>query len=185
VASAQGSAGSASRVPVLDGRMPAHRDPRIPTWKMVTVKEDKAGLDQEEEWIRQNNLAYVGLMGVGVVMVQPFLTAPALDLSAVICVVAFSVAIPLLAALAMVNQQEAFRRRATNSMTVSVAKAFAQMCAFVGLVAAFWHILWIAGVGILASGIVGVAVYSAGYVRLELSGEATSREAEESSGSES
>jgi hypothetical protein len=41
-----------------------------------------------------------------VVLVQPFLTAPSLDRSATICVVAFSVAIPLLAALVLVNRQE-------------------------------------------------------------------------------
>ena len=43
----------------------------------------------------------------------------------------------------------------------------AQMCAFVGLVAGFWHILWIAGVGILAAGLTGVLVHSVGYERLE------------------
>jgi hypothetical protein len=40
-------------------------------------------------------------------MVQPFLTAPSLDASAKICIVAFAVAIPLIAALVMVNRQEA------------------------------------------------------------------------------
>ena len=58
------------------------------------MSEDPA---QEQEWIRQNNLAYVGLIGVGVLMVQPFLTAASLDVSAKICVVAFAVANPLLA----------------------------------------------------------------------------------------
>jgi hypothetical protein len=41
---------------------------------------------------------------------------------------------------------------------VASAQVVAQICAFVGVVAAFWHILWIAGVGILASGLVGVAL---------------------------
>jgi hypothetical protein len=39
--------------------------------------------------------------------------------------------------------------------------------AFVGVVAGFWHITWIAGVGMLAGGLVGLAVHSAGYTRLE------------------
>jgi hypothetical protein len=39
--------------------------------------------------------------------------------------------------------------------------------AFVGVVAGLWHILWIAGMGILASGIVSVGVHAAGYMRLE------------------
>ena len=128
------------------------------------MKEDS---EQDQEWIRQNNLIYGGLIGIGVVMVQPFLTAASLDLSAKICIVAFSVAIPLLAALVLVNRQEAFRRRATRSALVETARVVGQVCAFVGVVAGFWHILWIAGVGMLVSGLVGVAVHSAGYWRLE------------------
>jgi hypothetical protein len=42
----------------------------------------------------------------GILMVQPFLTAASLDLSARICVVAFSVSIPLLAALVLVDRRE-------------------------------------------------------------------------------
>jgi hypothetical protein len=77
---------------------------------MVTVNEDRAQFrqdtQQEQEWLRQLNLIYSGLIGIGVVMIQPFLTAASLDLTAKICVVAFSVAIPLLAALVVVNRQE-------------------------------------------------------------------------------
>ena len=100
---------------------------------------------QEQEWLRQNNLIYGGLIGIGVVLVQPFLTAASLDLSATICVVAFSVAIPLLAALVLVNRQEVFRRRVTRSVTVEIARVVAQLCAAAGVVAGFWHIRWIAG----------------------------------------
>ena len=65
-----------------------------------------------QEWLRQNNLIYGGLIAIGVYvyMVQPFLTAGSLDLSARICVVAFSVAIPLLAGLLVLNRQEIFLR---------------------------------------------------------------------------
>lgn len=123
--------------------------------------------EQEEEWIRQNSVIYGGLIGIGIVMVQQFLTAPSLDLSAKICVITFSVAIPLLAALMMVNRQEAYRRRATRSRLVSIVKAIAQFCAFTGVVAAFWHITWIAGVGVLVSSVLGMGAHSAGYTRLE------------------
>jgi hypothetical protein len=87
------------------------------------------------------------LIAIGVYMVQPFLVAASLDLSAKICVVAFSVAIPLLAALVMVNRQEAFRRRRAKSLLLASARVVAQLCAFIGVVAGFWLILWIAGVG--------------------------------------
>jgi hypothetical protein len=136
-------------------------------------------MTKSREWIRQNNLIYGGLIGIGVVMVQPFLTAASLDLSAKICVVAFSVAIPLLAALVLVNQQEAFRRRATTSVLAVIARVVAQNCAFVGVVAGFWHIHWIAGVGMLASGLVAVVVHSAGYTRLERDQEPTPQEGDE------
>jgi len=53
-----------------------------------------------------------------VYVVQPFLTAASLDPSARICVVAFSVAIPLLAALVLVNRRELSRHRATRSRLV-------------------------------------------------------------------
>ena len=122
---------------------------------------------QQQEWLRQDNLIYGGLIAGCVAMVQPFLTAARLDVAATVAVVAFSVAIPLLAALLMVGQQQAFRRRATGSRSVTIAKAVAQGAAVLGVAAAFWHILWIAGVGILASGLVGMAVHSAGYGRLE------------------
>jgi hypothetical protein len=108
-----------------------------------------------------------------VYMVQPFLTASSLDVSAEICIVAFSVAIPLLAALVLVNRQEAFRGRRTPSVIVTIAQVVAQFAAFVGMVAGFWHITWVAGVTFLAAGFVAVGVHSAGFWRLESTQERT------------
>ncbi|WP_240506449.1 tRNA (N6-threonylcarbamoyladenosine(37)-N6)-methyltransferase TrmO [Thermoactinospora rubra] len=124
---------------------------------------------QVEETLRQDNLMYGGLIGIGVVFVQPFLTpgtAP-LDLSAKICVIAFSLAIPLLAALVVLNRQETYRRRATTSVFVRVAKGSALGLGFIGVVAGFWHIMMIAGVVVLVGGILGLAVHSVGFVRVE------------------
>jgi uncharacterized membrane protein len=123
--------------------------------------------EQQREWIRQNNVIYGGLIAIGLILVQPFLTEATLDRSAKICVVAFSVAIPLLAALVLVNSQENFRRRVTDSVLVRATQSIAQLLAFVGVVAGFWHIMWLAGVGILVSGFVAMMVHSAGYLRLE------------------
>ena len=129
-------------------------------------------MSQEE--LRQLGLIYGGLILIGVYMVQPFLTAPSLDGSAKISIVAFAVAIPLLAALVMVNRQEAFRGRRTPSVTVTVARVVGQAAAFVGIVAGFWHITWIAGVTFLVAGLVAVLIHSAGYWRLEGTQEPTS-----------
>lgn len=120
-----------------------------------------------EETVRQLGLIYGGLIGIAVVMVQPLISASSLDTSARVSVIAFSLAIPLLAALVMVNRQESFRRRSTPSVTVKIAHAVAQSAAFVGIVAGFWHIYWVAGIVFLASGFVAVGVHSAGFWRLE------------------
>jgi len=121
----------------------------------------------QEEWIRQSNLIYGGLAAAGLVVVQPFLTETSLDPSALVCVIAFAISIPLLAALLVLNWQEAFRRRASKSPFVEVAKSVAQGAAFVGITAAFWHMSMVAGIVFLAMGIVAMAVHSSGYVRLE------------------
>ena len=52
-----------------------------------------------EEVVRQVGLIYGGLIGIAVVIVQPLISAPSLDTSAKVSVIAFSVATPLLAAL--------------------------------------------------------------------------------------
>jgi hypothetical protein len=67
----------------------------------------------------------------------------------------------------LVNRQEAFRGRRASSALISVAQVVAQLAAFVGVVAAFWHILWVAGVVLLVSGLAATAVHTAGYLRLE------------------
>jgi cobalamin synthase len=121
----------------------------------------------QEEWVRQNRLGYAGLVAVGLVMIQPFLAARSLDVAGYVCVVAFAVAIPLLAALILVAHQEMFRHRPSNSRLVSATKVIAQACAFTGMVAGFWHIDWVAGIAALAAGFCAVFVHSAGVARLE------------------
>jgi hypothetical protein len=48
------------------------------------------------------------------------------------------------------------RRRVTRSVTVEIARVVAQLCAAAGVVAGFWHIHRIAGVAVLAGGLVGI-----------------------------
>jgi protein-S-isoprenylcysteine O-methyltransferase Ste14 len=133
---------------------------------MEMSDHDDADPGQDQEWLRESDLINGGLVIIGVYLVQPFLTAASLDLPARTCVVAFSVAIPLLAALVLVNRRELSRHRATRSRLVVWTRVVAQNLAFVGVVAGFWHVWWVAGVGMLAGGLVAVAVYAAGYLDL-------------------
>ncbi|MET0915004.1 MAG: hypothetical protein ABWY81_02260 [Jiangellaceae bacterium] len=50
--------------------------------------------EAKDEGLRQLGVIYGGLIGVAVVMVQPFLAATTLDTSARVSVIAFAVAIP-------------------------------------------------------------------------------------------
>ena len=142
-------------------------------WRQRAAAEvawwERRSAGQHDEVLRQQNLMYGGLIAIGVVLVQPFLTAPpgTLDLTAMICVIALSVAIPILAALVVLNSQETYRRRPTPSRFVHVARALALGAGFTGVVTGFWHITPFAGVGALAAAALALAVQSAGYVRVE------------------
>ena len=131
------------------------------------VAEDLLTGDAKEEGLRQLGVIYGGLIGIAVVMVQPFLAATSLDTPALISIIAFAVAIPLLSALIMVNRQEAFRGRRTTSVLVTVANGVGQSAAFVGIVAGFWNISWVAGVTFLVASLVALGVHSAGWWRVE------------------
>jgi tetrahydromethanopterin S-methyltransferase subunit G len=131
----------------------------------VTAEANTPG--GEREGVRQVGLIYGGLIGIAVLMVQPFLAAPSLDASAKVSVIAFAVAVPLLAGLAMVNWQETFRGRRSTSVTVIVTQGIAQAAAVTGIAAGFWHVTWVAGVTFLVAGFVAMLVHSAGWWRLE------------------
>ena len=63
--------------------------------------------EMKEEELRQTGVIYGGLIAIAVVMAQGFLKASSLDTAARVGSIAFAVAIPLLAALVLVNRQEA------------------------------------------------------------------------------
>lgn len=63
----------------------------------------------------------------------------------------------------------------TDSLTARVSQAIAQLLAFVGVVAGFWHIMWLAGVGILVGSFRAMMVQCAGYFRLERAVKAAAR----------
>ena len=157
-----------------------HEDARVANEAKRRAREAEAGARAEadqiavgtqtgqiKEELGQLGLIYGGLIAIAVVMVQGFLEASSLDASARVGTIAFAVAIPLLAALVLVNRHEAFRGRGTTSKSVTLARVIAQLAAFVGIVAAFWHITWVAGVTFLAVGLVAVGVHSAGFWRVE------------------
>lgn len=86
---------------------------------------------------------------LGVYLVQPFITATSLDVTSTICVAAFSLSLPLMAFLLMVNRLGSLHRDASHPWDISVAKSVGILSACVGVVAAPWHMTWIAGVVVM------------------------------------
>lgn len=142
-------------------------------WRRRAAAEEawwrRRAAGQHDEVLRQEKLMHGGLIAIGVVFVQQFLTAtPAvIDLPARICVIAFAVAIPILAALVLLNSQETYRRRSAASMFVQVARQGAFGAGFVGVIAGFWHMAPVAGVTSLVAALLAVAVYTVGFGRVE------------------
>lgn len=67
--------------------------------------------DAPNGWHAQSTVIYTALIGTGIVMVRPHLTSTDLGTPAFISLVAFSVAIPLVAALLLLGHHENRRHR--------------------------------------------------------------------------
>lgn len=119
------------------------------------------------EWRSLTTMTDTALVGVGIVMVQPYLGGGPLESIEVVSVTAFSGAIPLLSALLLLGLHENYRQRISNSMTVSLTRSTARIAALVGVATGIWRITPIAGVVFAGSSALGVLVYSTGYWWLE------------------
>ncbi|MEV1131170.1 ECF transporter S component [Agromyces sp. NPDC049794] len=120
-----------------------------------------------DEWLKQNNLMYGGLVGICIVLVQPLVTDAAPSLLGLASVILFAIAIPLLAGLILLNRQETYRHRLAKSRAVTVFRSLAMGTAFAGIVTTFWHVSWIAGAVLLVSAFVATLVHGAGYTGVE------------------
>ncbi|WP_448808916.1 hypothetical protein [Agromyces bauzanensis] len=120
-----------------------------------------------DEWLKQNDLMYGGLVGICVVLAQPLITDAAPSPLGLASVILFAIAIPLLAGLILLNRQETYRHRLAKSRAVTVARSLAVGTAFAGIVTTFWGVSWIAGAALLVSAIVAMLVHSAGYTSVE------------------
>ncbi|MEV0293628.1 hypothetical protein [Nocardia sp. NPDC050710] len=113
---------------------------------------------ERQTWATRNNLVYGGLIAIGVVILQGFLTADALGVSGKISVIGFAIALPLLAVLIMIGELHGEQAAAPN-LTDEAARVVALLSSVAGVIAAFWHIDWVAGVVVLIAGILGLGVY--------------------------
>ncbi|GAB2680779.1 hypothetical protein [Nocardia goodfellowii] len=114
---------------------------------------------ERQSWAKQNNRMYGGLIAIGVVILQGFLTAHPLGTSAQISVIAFAVALPLLAVLILLGELHGSDQAGQANATDEAVKAIAMLASITGVIAAFWHIDWVAGVAVLITGALALGVY--------------------------
>jgi hypothetical protein len=107
--------------------------------------------------IRSDTVRNGGLIVVGIYMVQSLLAITPVDVAARISTVAWAVAIPLLAALVMLNVTHESYRYASFPPYLIVIRTLAQVAAIVGVVAGFWHIWFPAGIVVMFSAAVAFA----------------------------
>lgn len=119
----------------------------------------KQRYELQEEWIRQSSAILAGLIGISVVIVQALLAIHATDPPAVIALLAFAVALPMLGMLVMLNVLLAKYRYASFPGYLTFAYVVGEGSAAVGVVAAFWHVSWVAGLLIVVSSLVGLGIY--------------------------
>src|SRR5512143_3853210 len=95
------------------------------------------------EWIRQALIVYGGLIGIGVIVLQALISTPSLDLASLISIVSFAVSIPLLAIMVLIYHAQTQYRYASYPWYLTLIILLGQGGAFMGVLAAFWHVSWI------------------------------------------
>lgn len=97
--------------------------------------------------LHQSALWSVGLIGIGLIIIQGFLTSTSLNATAFIAICAFALAIPILTCNTLVKFAKAKKDvEIYNSIPEILFYAIGIVSAFIGITAAFWHINIIAGV---------------------------------------
>ncbi len=121
----------------------------------------KQKYELQAAWIRQSNAILAGLIGISVVIVQALISVNAADPPALVALLAFAIALPMMGTLVMINVVLAQYRYASFPVYITFAYFLGEGSAAVGVVAAFWHMSWVAGVLIVVSCLVGVGIYFA------------------------
>ncbi len=119
------------------------------------------------EVLRADTLINVGLIVLGVYILQAFMSSGVTDVAARVSVGAWAVAIPLLAFLVLLNQLQESFHYASNPLYLVLARGLAVGAAVIGFGAAVWHVWMAASIVLIASGLGGLLIYQAYYRRLE------------------
>lgn len=118
------------------------------------------------EWVRSDTVINVGLIVLGVYILQALISTGVNDVAGRVAIVAWVVALPQLALLAVFSQVLSEYRYFSYPWYLGLARSLGQIAALVGFGGALWR-LWAPATLILAaSSFVALLVYAFAYGRL-------------------
>ncbi len=121
----------------------------------------KQRYELQEGYLRQSNTILAGLIGISVVIVQALIANKTTDPPTVIALIAFALALPMMGTLVMINVILSRNRYASFPGYLTFAYVLGEGSAALGVVAAFWHVTWVAGLLVIVSSLVGMTIYFA------------------------
>jgi len=126
---------------------------------MTTLRSPSSDLikGKSSEYVTTaESLVLSGLIGIDIVIIQAFIPLRAVDLAGTISLLAFAVAIPLLAISIFLNQfiwGAGYQPR--SFIKYNLLKVTGAFATFIGLNATFWYTSWIIGVVFLICEAIG------------------------------
>ncbi len=120
--------------------------------------EPKSG--QQLAWYGEDKLVNGGLIGISLLITQAFISLGKYDIPATISIFAFSIAIPFLACNVIATHVLASDNKNPETRGTDFLFWAGIIASVIGIDATFWHVSWIAGVLLLISGIIGLAIYT-------------------------
>ena len=121
--------------------------------------------------IKLHNLYAGGLIAISLIILQDFLNVRSLDTPAFIAVLLFSIALPFLSGVIVLDVvEQRFTlgpARALTSKVVHIAFFLSIVTDLGAIAAAIWHASWICGVVFLGSLLAALAVYGIYIINLD------------------
>ena len=130
-------------------------------------RDDRGRITLRPEWVRAEVVIDVGLIVLGVYILQAFVSTGVNDVAGRIAVIAWVVAIPQLSMLALFGQVLGAFRYFSYPWYLGALRSVGLSAALVGFGATLWRLWAPAAFVLVASGLVGLVVFTFAYGRLE------------------
>ncbi|HZO72750.1 MAG TPA: hypothetical protein VFB60_11150 [Ktedonobacteraceae bacterium] len=125
-------------------------------------------MDRYKEFFNKTqSMVSAGFIAFSLVVIQAFISIGKLELPALISVIAFAIAIPMLVFTYLLNELFSLSKDLTVTKGYRFVWLMALLSSIIGIIATFWSMSPFAGWAVLISGIIGLAVFINNDVRVK------------------